>query len=68
MTREQLNTDLLINILASNNTTNILLLKKSGMDRAEMAAAKEAIDTLTDKANTLSSKSIVLDNQENAVK
>ncbi len=65
MTREQLNTDLMINMLTSLNINNLLLLNNSKFNRAEMKATKDAIDVMIEKTQTLSDKSTELDDLEN---
>lgn len=65
MTREQINTDLLINLLVSNQINNLLLLSAAKLDRKASAAMKTVIDDLSDKANSLSEKSKLLDEEEN---
>lgn len=64
MNRQQLNSDLLINLLVSMNMNNLLLLNNARFDRADKTAAKEAIDQMIDKTNKLTAASKIIDAEE----
>ena len=64
MNREQLNTDLLINLNVCMNINNMLLLTTAKISREDKEAVEKVINESIDKNNSLSDKSRELDEKE----
>lgn len=66
MTREQLNTDLLININVAMSINNMLLLTTAKVSMADKKGIEAALQESMDSNNRLSDKSRLLDKQESS--
>ena len=64
-TREQLNTDLLINLNSAMAINNTLILASATISRADKRAVEAGIADLAYACGKLSDKSRILDKQEN---